>query len=677
MEIALVVARAVLAVVFAVAALAKLSDRAGSRQAVVGFGVPDTLATPLSIALPLAELAVAAALLPTASAWWGAVGALALLLLFVTAIAVNLASGRKPDCRCFGQLSAGPIGWSTLARNAVLAAIAGLVVVGGWQDAGPSAVAWLADRSAVELAGLAGLALVVGILATATMLLLNLVRQNGRLLLRLEALEARLDAAGIAPAPEQISAASEAGLSVGAPAPAFQLSGLHGETLTLDALRAVDKPILLIFSDPDCGPCNALLPEIGVWQRDHSPDLMISVISRGSLDANRAKSSEHGLFNVLVQEDREVGDAYGADGTPSAVIVNPDGTVASALAEGPERIRALVARMVSRGAQPSPAAQPSTATPQAAGAPTAAAAAMAGASPNGGGDPALVAATARAGPTVGERTPALKLQDLGGKKVDFRRLRGRKTLVLFWDPQCGFCQQMLEDLKAWETEPPKGAPKLLVVSTGTREENQAMGLRSPIVLDPSFNAGLAFGAGGTPSAVLIDAKGKIASEVAAGTEAVLALAGARRQSPESATPQEIAKVGDPAPPFRLPDLEGKTVDLAASLGSRSMLLFWNPACGFCQQMLDDLKAWEADPPEEAPKLLVVSTGSVEANDALGLRSPVLLDQDFSVASTFGANGTPMAVLVDAEGRIASEVASGAQAVLELARAQGQPASRRP
>jgi peroxiredoxin len=369
MEIALLVARAVLAVVFAVAALAKLSDRAGSRQAVVSFGVPDALATPLSIALPLAEVAVAAALLPTTSAWWGALGALALLLLFVTAIAVNLARGRKPDCRCFGQLSAGPIGWSTLARNAVLAAIAGFVAVGGSRDAGPSPLAWLADRSAVELAGLAGLVLVVALLATVALLLLNLVRQNGRLFLRIETLEARLEAAGIAPAPEQLPSESEAGLPVGAPAPAFQLSGLHGETLTLDALRAAGKPILLIFSDPDCAPCNALLPEIGAWQRDHSPDLMISVVSRGSLDANRAKSSEHGLFNVLVQDDREVGEAYGADGTPSAVIVSPDGTVASPLAEGPERIRALVARMVSQAVQPNPAAPTSTATPAAAAIP--------------------------------------------------------------------------------------------------------------------------------------------------------------------------------------------------------------------------------------------------------------------------------------------------------------------
>ena len=79
-----------------------------------------------------------------------------------------------------------------------------------------------------------------------------------------------------------------------------------------------------------------------------------------------------------------------------------------------------------------------------------------------------------------------------------------------------------------------------------------------------------------------------------------------------------------------------------------------------------MKAWEAKPPKGAPKLLVVSTGTVEATKAMGLRSPLVLDQDFSVGNTFGATGTPMAVLVDAEGKIASEVAVGAPAVLALA-----------
>jgi peroxiredoxin len=129
------------------------------------------------------------------------------------------------------------------------------------------------------------------------------------------------------------------------------------------------------------------------------------------------------------------------------------------------------------------------------------------------------------------------------------------------------------------------------------------------------------------------------------------------------------KVGDLAPTFTLPNLNGRTVNLSDFRGSRTLLLFWNPGCGFCQRMLDDLKAWEANPPAGAPKLLVVSTGSLESNQSLGLRAPVLLDQNnMSVGSKFGANGTPMAVLVDAQGRIASELAVGAPAVLGLASA---------
>jgi hypothetical protein len=83
-------------------------------------------------------------------------------------------------------------------------------------------------------------------------------------------------------------------------------------------------------------------------------------------------------------------------------------------------------------------------------------------------------------------------------------------------------------------------------------------------------------------------------------------------------------------------------------------------------MLPDLKACEANLSPEAPQILVISAGTVEANQALGLRSPVVLDRDFSTGRAFGAAGTPSAVLLDAQGHIASPVAIGAAAVLELA-----------
>jgi uncharacterized membrane protein YphA (DoxX/SURF4 family) len=82
MDVALLLSRLLLAGVFVVAGAAKLADREGSRQAVADFGVPTPLASAFAVLLPLAELAVAAALIPASTAWWGAAGALTLLLLF-------------------------------------------------------------------------------------------------------------------------------------------------------------------------------------------------------------------------------------------------------------------------------------------------------------------------------------------------------------------------------------------------------------------------------------------------------------------------------------------------------------------------------------------------------------------------------------------------------------------
>src|SRR5215831_1017894 len=147
MAFALLTARLLLAAVFLVAGIAKLADLAGSRQALRDFGVPARLAMPFGLLLPLAELAVAVALLLPATAWWGALGALALLLLFVVGIAFNLARGRHPECHCFGQLHSAPAGWPTLIRNLVLAAVAGVVVAFGRSMPGPGVLDWLAPLS--------------------------------------------------------------------------------------------------------------------------------------------------------------------------------------------------------------------------------------------------------------------------------------------------------------------------------------------------------------------------------------------------------------------------------------------------------------------------------------------------------------------------------------------------
>lgn len=131
--------------------------------------------------------------------------------------------------------------------------------------------------------------------------------------------------------------------------------------------------------------------------------------------------------------------------------------------------------------------------------------------------------------------------------------------------------------------------------------------------------------------------------------------GAQRRVPAPAPRSAATKIGEPAPALRLPDLEEQEFDLESFKGEPVLLLFWNPGCGSCARMLDDLKAWEEAPPPDAPRLLVISTGSVEANREMGLRSTVLLDQGFATGRKFGASGTPSAVLVDGEGKIASDM----------------------
>lgn len=91
----------------------------------------------------------------------------------------------------------------------------------------------------------------------------------------------------------------------------------------------------------------------------------------------------------------------------------------------------------------------------------------------------------------------------------------------------------------------------------------------------------------------------------------------------------------------------------------------NPSCGYCRSLHEDILSWEASPPAGAPALVIVSAGEAVGVKAEGFASQVLLDPEWTVSGALGADGTPMAVLVAADGRIASPVAGGRPAVLEL------------
>ncbi len=101
------------------------------------------------------------------------------------------------------------------------------------------------------------------------------------------------------------------------------------------------------------------------------------------------------------------------------------------------------------------------------------------------------------------------------------------------------------------------------------------------------------------------------------------------------------------------------------LQGETLLLFWDPGCGFCAAMLDSLRRWDASRSDDPPKLLLISTGDDETNRALLLSSPVVLDQSFLLARSMGVAGTPSAILIDESGHVASEVAVGEPGIWRL------------
>lgn len=341
--------------------------------------------------------------------------------------------------------------------------------------------------------------LVFAAIGGGALMVLQLLRQNGRLLLRIEALEARFAGANMAPfatAPQPIL-----GLPIGSPAPSFEGVHLAGGKISLDELLQDQKPLVLVFSDPDCGPCNALLPDLTKWQVTYAEQLRIILVSRGAEKANSAKAKQHGLRVVVLQKDREVAEKFQANGTPAAVIVRADGTIGSRLAMGSEAIANVIEQT---------AGNPSRLK----------------ASGNGHSKFSVH----QLGLPLGDSAPPINLPNLRGE-FHQETFLGEKTLVLFWNPACGFCDKMLPDLKAWEEQREKGAPQLLLVSAGTVEANRAMGLKARVVLDQEAKVLQTYRASGTPSAVLIDAKGKIASELAVGAPNVFALLGAKLPKP--------------------------------------------------------------------------------------------------------------------------------------------------
>lgn len=495
MSAALLVARLLLAAVFAVAGVAKIADRRGARHAFEDFGVPARLAAPLALGLPVAELAIAIALLPLATAAEAALAALALLLLFTAAIALNLARGRSPDCHCFGQLHSAAASWRTLARNGGLAALAGFVAWQEWQDdAGTSAGVLLGWAPPAEMLGLS-LLLAMGWFGY------ELLRQQGRLLVRVEELEAALAAPRERPtaAPQQGAIAhghangSEPRPQVGLPIGAsidFSLPDLEGNDISLAHYRG--RRVLLVHWSPQCGFCDLIAPELAGLERElRKQNTELVFASYGEPAPNRALASEHGLrAPVLLQNGSRV-SGFESLGTPSAYLIDEEGRVALPLAVGANEVPEL-ARQAAKSRKK--------------------------------GHSKLDVEPLRAGAAA----PIFALPDLWGEEVSLASYRGRRVLLVFSDPQCAACDELLAALGRLDGNPGDDYPALVIVGRGDEEANREKAakqrLQFPYLLQHKWTVAEAYGTFATPVAFLVDENGLIAHDPAMGPDAILRLA---------------------------------------------------------------------------------------------------------------------------------------------------------
>ena len=360
-----------------------------------------------------------------------------------------------------------------------------------------------------------------------------MLRQNGRILLRLDDLEKRLNEieSGGTDEPE--------GLPVGREAPAFELPDLLGERKSLAQFRG--QPLLLIFFNPACGFCRDLAPKLaarfgvrrqaerdaaldsqagtlapiqsavtaGALQNESDPSAdrvpLLLIISTGDAEKNRQFFSEHQVgCPVLLQKESEVATAYQARGTPMGYLVSAEGKIASAVAVGAE---ALLALANGAPAPPPPKGEDARAA-------------------RFSNRSVAHSKIKRDGLKAGNRAPEFSLPRIDGAgDLALEALRGRRVLLVFSDTRCGPCSALASDLEKFHRE--HAEVEVLMISRGEPKENRAKvkehGLTFPVVLQRQWEISRLYAMFATPMAYLIDEQGVITNDVAVGVEPILGL----------------------------------------------------------------------------------------------------------------------------------------------------------
>jgi len=334
----------------------------------------------------------------------------------------------------------------------------------------------------------------------------HLVTQNGRLMLRLESLERRLVEQGILSGGVD---PGNLGLPPGSVLNDFALPLLDGGTMTLSQWR--DRKIALIFLSPRCKHSEKLLPELAAMLSEGAEaDPAPVIISTGSVEENRRFFGEHRITcPILLQEDSEVAALYLAMATPMAYLVNEYGATSGHAVVGPTAILSLL-RDQSRAPDAPSNGHSRVVSPWALGS----------------------SRINRDGLKAGTPAPEFTLPALDGSEISLSSFRGRPVLLVFSDPNCKPCNELLPKLE--EIHRKSNDLQVLMIGRGDPEANRnqvkKLGLTFPVVLQRSWEISRAYGMFATPIGYLVGEDGVLVEGVTVGGNRILALAAQRRKA---------------------------------------------------------------------------------------------------------------------------------------------------
>jgi peroxiredoxin len=130
------------------------------------------------------------------------------------------------------------------------------------------------------------------------------------------------------------------GLRAGTVAPDFLLPTPRGEEIALSQYRG--RKVMLVFSDPECTPCNALAPHLESAHRN-GIDCQILMVSRGNPDVVGKKVAEFGFtFPVVMQRKWEISREYGIFAVPVAFLIDESGIISREVMTGLDPILSLL-----------------------------------------------------------------------------------------------------------------------------------------------------------------------------------------------------------------------------------------------------------------------------------------------------------------------------------------------